>query len=142
MRTDGVHTRINSSKPRRSGYKRRQQTESDATDTEDDVADDTSGNNVAEQAVQLLTGLLSKGGTFISDDRPKRKLSSMSITELDREQKITSIQLARIEMRKIQESIKKYENLNDGFDVVVEATKEMMNASKTQLASCNTFKIV
>lgn len=70
----------------------------------------------------------------VDDDRPKKALSHMSLAELDREEKITSIKLARIKMEKLQESINKYKNLNENFEVVVEATHGMIEMSRKQLS--------
>lgn len=89
-----------------------------------------------QQAVQLLTGLLGDvTGALTTDTKPPKRLADMSMEELEREEKISAIKLARAKLEKIKESIAKYQNLNASFDVVVQATQGMIEQSKSQLST-------
>ena len=135
---DGVNSRV----VHRTGIKRsrekKRKKDSDTETTEDEECDaplSKTSQDTQDQAIKLLTGLLVKVRSGDGEERPKKKLSEMTMAELDHEQKETSIKLARMKCQKLKESIKKYSNLNTGFDIVVDAVESMIEVSKYQLAS-------
>lgn len=119
------------------GSRKRRRKDSDTETSEDEECDSLSKTcrDTQDEAIKLLTGLLVRVRSGDGEERPKKRLSEMTMAELDREEKETSIKLARIKCEKLKESIKKYTNLNAGFDIVVDAVESMIEVSKHQLAS-------
>lgn len=125
----------------RTGIKRNRRKKRKGSDTETsedeecDVLLSKTSQETQDEAIKLLTGLLVKVRSGDDEERPKKRLSEMTMAELDHEEKETSIKLARKKCEKLKESIKRYRNLNTGFDIVVHALESMIEVSKYQLAS-------
>lgn len=120
------------------GSRRKRRKGSDSETSEDEECDAPSSKtprDIQDQAIKLLTGLLVQVGSGDGEERPKKRLSEMTMAELDHEGKETSIKLARMKCEQLKESIRKYRNLNTGFDIVVDALQSMIEVSKYQLAS-------